>query len=53
MKRSQTKIWIILAAILLTVIATFIANQRLTQNLEANYGENREYYAMGEIAPLW
>lgn len=52
MKRSQTKVWITLAAILLTVIATFIANQRLTQNLEASYGENQEYYAMGEIVPF-
>ncbi len=52
MKRIQTKIWIILAAIILTVITTFIANHRLTQDLEANYGENQEYYAMEEIVPF-
>lgn len=52
MKRVKTKTWIILAAIILAVIVTFIANHRLIQVLEENYGENQEYYTMGEIVPF-
>lgn len=52
MKKVKKRTWVILAAVILAVSASFIANRRLTAFLDENWGKNEEFYAMGETIPF-
>lgn len=50
--KSKKKAIILLALIILAIAATVVANRRLTQKLDELYGEEQQFFEMGETVPF-